>query len=92
MAINGNAHGLGTVRAKDIEAKSSITRGASEEVKLAEEFLGTLANPRASWAALFETWADERGLDEAMARTVKVTVLRLRTFGAIARHQPRRRR
>ncbi len=64
----------------------------SDDARLAEAFLATLENPRASWAHPFEIWADERGLARELRRSVRITVLRLRMFGAVARHRPRRKR
>lgn len=71
---------------------NSNAYAVTEELRLAQEFLAGLADPRAPWADRFTTWAQERGLGADLARTVKVTVLRLRTFGAIAKHERRRHR
>jgi hypothetical protein len=50
----------------------------SAELRLAHRFLGTLDDMRAPWSAAFDAWADERGLAPELARSTKVTVLRLR--------------
>ena len=64
-------------------------RTVTREAELAYAFLATLSDPRQSWNDLYLVWAKERGLDEATARTVKTTVLRIRVFGALERSSRR---
>jgi hypothetical protein len=66
-----------------------IARAIEPETQLALEFIDTIENPRAPWADRFDAWARERGLPPAQARLVKLTVVRIRTFGLVA---PRSRR
>jgi hypothetical protein len=71
-------------------ATAAPDRSVTSEVRLAREFLSTLADQRASWAGAFARWASDRGLTEAEARAVKTTVLRLRMFGVLGRHVARK--
>lgn len=75
-----------------MSAVQGIAHAITDEARLATAFLETLSDPRAPWAATFETWADGRGLSPELRRSVRITVLRLRMFGALSRHRPRRAR
>jgi hypothetical protein len=65
---------------------AGIAHPITDEAQLATAFLETLIDPRAPWAAAFEAWADARGLGPELRRSVRITVLRLRMFGAVERH------
>jgi hypothetical protein len=64
-----------------------VIRAITQEARLAQEFLETLPDARVPWADRFESWAAGRALSTDLARSVRVTVLRLRMFGGAA---PRR--
>ncbi len=66
-----------------------LPHAITPEARLAQEFLATLHNPRESWAQPFEVWADAEALGSELRREVKITVLRIRMFSAVARHAKR---
>lgn len=67
----------------------SIPRALTPEARLAEEFLGMLTDNRRPWAESFAPWAAEKNLSPDLARRVRITVLRLRMFGALERGRRR---
>jgi len=71
--------------ARDAEVGPAMPRVVTQELQLAQEFLGTLPDLRSPWSELFERFADERALAPAMRRAVRTAVLRLRIFHAIER-------
>jgi hypothetical protein len=72
-----------------VSAAQGIAHAITQEAQLATAFMETLTDPRAPWAAAFERWADGRGLGSEMRRSVRITVLRIRMFGAVERHRQR---
>jgi len=70
---------------------AAAPRAITPEYRLAHQFLATLENPRAPWAARYDAWAKAEKVSGELRLAVKVTILRLRTFGAIERSARRRR-
>ena len=59
---------------------------------LARQFLTSLPDERAPWAAAFTTWAEAQRLSNEQARAIRIEVVRRRVFGATGRFQPQPRR
>ena len=55
-------------------------------VELAAQFIADTAGERGLWPAIFQRWAERRGLSEAEAREVRGVVQRERVMRAVERH------
>ncbi len=75
-----------------VEPSPIVARAITDEVKLATEFLATLPGRRAPWLDAYEAFAEERRLTPALRVAVRLTILKLRTFGATEAYRPRPRR